>query len=168
MTRKAPIFIQSLWSWDASSEELSRGIVYGLKGVSKEEKWSRFAALLLQSILPMPNNSCLVPIPSRSGKEDHAMGLTRALAAQTGWTIENCLSAKPLKGHQRDGGRRERGQIELTKARPLKRSYDHFTFVDDVVTSGFTLQAAYKALGAPNSAQGLCFMDRRLRLSCGI
>ena len=94
-------------------------------------------------------------------KEDHALGFARALHDITGLPLENCLTA-PTQRSQRGLSRTQRRAIQIVKTKRLKRTYSAFILVDDVVTSGATLQAAFRALKKPHFVQALCLMDRRL------
>lgn len=158
--RRDPVFTQSLWSWNRESDGISRALIYGLKGCSREQKWRGFARLLLAGATPGPDQCCLVPIPSKSGKPDHAAGFASALAKLTGFPVLSALRVVKTVEHQKTKSREQRRLIQFAKARPLKNANP--ILVDDVVTSGATLQAAYKALGKPVSARALCFIDRGL------
>lgn len=162
MARRSPVFTQSLWSWRQDNEELSRAIVYGMKGRSDYKPWLKFATLLLELSLPIRGDVCLVPIPSKTGLPDHAFGLATALNQLTGWPVEEILRFK-AQGHQRQLNRRQRSLTEITKIK-RKKTASRYVLVDDVVTSGATLHAAFRALGEPDSLHALCLMDRALWL----
>lgn len=159
VVRRSPVFVQSLWSWSRDNEELSRALIYSLKGNSDPRRWLKFATLLLQASVPLPRGSCLIPIPSKQGKSDHATGFARALCCLTGDPVEEILRSK-VQRHQRELTRRQRSHIAFEKAQRWRKSYSHYVLVDDVVTSGATLRAAFLALNEPISIQGLCLMDR--------
>jgi predicted amidophosphoribosyltransferase len=159
ITRRKPVFTQSLWSWRADNQELSRALIYGLKGQFEAPPWSKFAELLLQLSLPIPRGACLVPIPSKAGKPDHAFGLTKALHQLTGWPIEEILKSN-VETHQRELNKRQRSRIAIEKIKRKRKTYFDYVLVDDVITSGATLHAAFRALGEPESIYGFCLMDR--------
>jgi len=159
ITRRKPVFTQSLWSWRADNQELSRALIYGLKGRCEAKHWLKFAALLLQLSLPIPRGACLVPIPSKTGKPDHAFGLTQAFHQLTGWPIEEILKSN-VETHQRELNKSQRSRIAIQRIKNNRKRYSHYVLVDDVITSGATLHAAYRALGEPDSIHGLCLMDR--------
>jgi predicted amidophosphoribosyltransferase len=133
-----------------------------MKGCGTKNRWKDFARLLLSLSTPMPDRTCLVAIPSKSGKADHATGLALAISEIMGFPLFNALKVVQSEESQRSKNRKQRQGIRFLKARPLRRRYTNIVLVDDVVTSGATLQAAYKALGEPISARALCFIDRGL------
>ncbi len=160
--RTLPVFTQSLWSWNDLNEGISRRIVYGMKGHSDPETWRPLAATFLSLTLSHPKDACLIPMPSkRSSEGDHAFGFASALHELTGLPIEACLFSPP-QPHQRSQSRLERRKIRIIKKKRLSKVYGGYILVDDVITSGATLQAAYKALKRPAGTQAWCLMDRRL------
>jgi predicted amidophosphoribosyltransferase len=162
VVRHRPFFIQSLWSWDKACGEISRDLIYGLKGMADPHSWHKFAAMTATLGLSVPRNACLIPIPSkRNPSGDHAFGFARALQNLTGLAIEACLHSPP-QPHQRGLNKAQRRQIDIRKVKRLSRSYACYILVDDVITSGATISAAHQALGRPASIQALCLMDRPL------
>ncbi len=114
---------------------------------------------MLQFHPPRPSETLLVAIPSKQ-KANHSMGLATALAQMTGWTVCNPLVLERSQAHQRRLGRglRQQRQFGLKEAIPEGRP---ILVVDDIVTTGSTGHAAFKALGSPQNMEFWCLMDRR-------
>jgi predicted amidophosphoribosyltransferase len=160
--RRLPVFTQSLWSWNDRFDGVSRAIIYSLKRCDDPSRWRWFSQMLLHAIIPPTKDSCLIPIPSKNRKKpNHAAGLSQAIQELTGYPIENCLVSGEV-GHQRKKNREERQAVQFIRSQDLGKAYSTYILVDDVITSGSTLAAAFKALGQPKSTQALCFMDRPL------
>jgi hypothetical protein len=110
----------------------------------------------------------LIPAPSEDGLPDHASAWAEALARRTGFAVlslfhrvsaerhglgwRNVLKEglRPAP-HQRERTKSERRQVKLGLAAEVIMDLDavRFIFIDDVVTTGATLNAAYEALGRP-------------------
>jgi predicted amidophosphoribosyltransferase len=107
---------------------------------------------------PIIENVTIVPSPPRQeGARDHAYGLAEALQQKTGWSLENVLSFQhvgetPQK--MRSGAERRQRHFDAAGWRPGKGST--VVFVDDVVTTGSTTEAAWEALGRPKSFEVWC------------
>jgi predicted amidophosphoribosyltransferase len=161
VTRRTPCFVQSLWSWDRSNEDVSRALVYALKGCRESARWLPLAALFVESSFLFAEKSCLVPIPSKKNPEgDHALGFAKALGELTGLPVERCLVAEAAPS-QKALTKSERRRVRFRKIGRLKKSAQ-VVLVDDVVTSGATLAAAKAALNRREPLQAWCLMDRRL------
>ena len=96
-----------------------------------------------------PRKLIFIPAPSKDGREDHATLFAKALSLAWGgspyWNglMRNSQSA------QKTLDQYERRKISMSVRLPLPPSSSTYIFVDDVLTTGSTAQAAYQALGKP-------------------
>lgn len=144
------IKLHYFYLWCPNNDKLIRQLVYALKG-----NWSNSAyrSVLstpteLNSLVARLKGYVIVPSPPPIGVErDHATGLGHYLAGIVGLPIAHALlretneSQKKLNLSQR--------RIKKMKAIKGQKALPKVLLVDDVVTSGSTVEAAYEALGQP-------------------
>lgn len=139
--------IHYLWEW--RREYILNHGSYALKKLCCEPTWIRLAELLThRSGLSEWTDGILIPAPPRKvGEEDHAFRLARGLSQVTGFPLHTLLRRNEFGPAQKSKTARQRHEIELQMdgklgdfkgLRPI--------FVDDIVTTGATAQAAKVAL----------------------
>ncbi len=119
--------------------------------------------------LPIPKNPKIIPSPSRhsSHRKDHAFCLASALSSITGWELcHNTLSFHQMsqlsQKSQRRGERLKREFI-LRNENQINPKNNSYIFIDDVVTTGGTAQAAFKALKFPKQFEVWCVAIQPLK-----
>lgn len=152
--------IRSLFSWREGGPQALDWLIRSLKAKDEPAHWTELSLWMLttfiqpQSPLQLP---LLVPVPS---KRQHALGLSRSLKQWTKWPLETPLS-QVSSGWQKGLSRVDRRRVEFHSRGVDCRLYKTVLIVDDVVTTGATLKAAYHALGRPRNCEAWCLMDRR-------
>ncbi len=139
------------------------GWVKALKGGSPGNDFKQIAIEWLKLrqivVLSMPAPPIyIVPSPSRRGIDlDHAYCLALALSQLTGWPMRNILTFQQVEVSsqklKKAVDRRER-KFQLRKGTETPKGT--FIFIDDVVTTGSTVEAAWKALGKPSQFEVWC------------
>jgi len=146
------VAVRALFSWHESTERALPWLVHSLKGQADARVWRPLATMMVH-VLGLPQAEALIPIPS-----DHARGLAGALSALTGIPVRAVLRATRPSG-QKLLDRWQRRSIEFTALDCTK--YTHVILCDDVITTGATARAAFRALGRPGGSAVWCLADRR-------
>ena len=140
-------------------DDIAKELVWRLKFTGARQAATVMVKVMAQCYAP-PRNTYVVPIPTATGRArqrgyDQAVLLAMNYAQQTGASYLHCLRRLGQK-QQRGAGRNERkqqleGVYRLVKAKQLVGS--KVLLIDDVTTTGATLEAAAKILltaGAKN------------------
>ena len=121
--------------------------------------WRDVAAWLVDTFGAPAVGTTFVPVAG-AARRNHARGLAEALSRVTGLNVADVLrSTTRSRGHQRRlslFARRARRYV-VTDEPPR----GPIILVDDVITSGATVEAAFRALGQPTDFSAWCVMDRR-------
>lgn len=149
----------SLFEWIPGWQETLSRLILSLKGNETSALWRPYALEFWRRYLisgPPSQTKILVPSPSRNGGPDHAGAFALHLADLSSSPLYDCLSRSETDKAQKKRRRNERGRarfewdekFSLESFRAASQG-KQVIFVDDIVTSGFTAKAAWKALGQP-------------------
>ncbi|MGE3973031.1 MAG: ComF family protein [Bdellovibrionales bacterium] len=148
-----PFPIYSLLQWNKESLQIGH-LIRSLKGDWAEAVWSRLANRFSQEYCalrgPISQDVLLVPAPAAlAGARDHAFLWAEQLSRVFNTPLYNGLTRLSL-GEQKKKTRFERQKITMEDLQnvPFAASKS-FIFVDDLITTGATAHAAWKALGRP-------------------
>ena len=145
----------SMLAWRDSGPLAVPWLVRSLKGRERAQDWNSVALLMLQTI-GRHRFRGIVPIPS-----PHSLGLARALSHWTRLPIFEVLHSVNPPGSQKRRTRQQRQAVTFTSDPPVHGGiYANLMICDDVITTGATLRAAYRALGEPRETQAWCLADR--------
>lgn len=140
--------------------------IKALKGGDQTEDFAWLARNLIRRRILLPDPIPLgpvvvVPTPPRVlGKNDHAYCLAKEISRQTGWPLqEGALTHRRDGQPQKQKSEEERRAKEFAVLDPgalIDLSTTTIIFVDDVVTTGGTVEAAWRALERPRHFEVWC------------
>ena len=138
----------ALLDWNGLNDNFVRPLVYSMKGGRNPELRRELVALLASRVAveDVHDFEILIP-PTSSHQANHAECVAKDLLACLGWkkdinSLRTFQPLTPLKNRTRS----ERKHLKFERNLRLG---DKIVFIDDVITSGSTAQAAYEAMGKP-------------------
>lgn len=151
--------IKSLFWWDKTSPPAIAWLARSMKRQVHLESWMELAAWMAFTFDLAFRQPVWVPIPSRG--PNHALGMAKAFSRVVGGEVADILQLSKPHAYQKTLGREDRRQITFEAIEPSCTDFRDVMIVDDIVTTGSTMEAAYKALGRPNNCEAWCLIDRR-------
>lgn len=145
-----------LYQWKRDRNRILNRLALQLKGEQQAQAWNQYADQFLEEWVMherIPQAAIIVPCPALNDHKDHAYLFAQALSQLTGLPLEPLLKRKDMK-EQKRLNRQERESLagnkfyvadnvleKISQPRPLT-----IYFVDDIITSGATVQAASHCL----------------------
>ena len=174
-TRKSEIEIAELEkinghhliNWEEGNGELIANLIYSLKGGGLKIANQRLALFLVQEFLANNrqldlNHFVVVPAPAKiPGDHDHAYQLASSISSLLKIPICEDLLRVNSKKQQKDRSKQEREKLKFINVEDKRRR--GILFVDDVITTGTTILAGYKALKRPSNFYYLSLVYREKR-----
>ncbi len=140
-----PFAVRSLLVWTDDWDQVG-GLVKSLKGPWSRRAYAKLAEEFLRRANQRYSGIGFVVPPSRNGRADHAHAFAEGFSTITGVKVESPFE-RVVDGTQKERDRVERFKLEYRlKSRPKAEA---FIFVDDLLTTGSTASAAWRALGKP-------------------
>jgi predicted amidophosphoribosyltransferase len=153
----------SLWRWEDDASVVGE-VVRQLKGGGDENVYDYFAQIFLQQWFMakgrIDKEVVVIPAPSRdNAKKDHAYCFARSIAKILGAEFATPL-LRASKEEQKSRNEIERHLQTFKTREPFHANGRMIIFVDDVIVTGGTIEAAYAALNEPTNFVAWCLADR--------
>lgn len=155
----------SLFRWQKDRNRILNRLSVALKGQSQGQAWNYYAERFLDEWLrhdSLPISAALVPCPAINDAKDHAFLFAKALSELTGIPLLNALQRVDVK-EQKRMSRLERQRLMETKfvlRSDINEKFSHVYFVDDIITTGTTIQAAKEHLKKLGHVKALSLIIR--------
>jgi len=154
-----------LFDWDLENDYFIRLFLTSLKKGGHFFIFQQMALALffrLSQVRSLDKNTVLVPAPASSDRhfKDHAFCLASAFSHLSGFNVYSPLYRKtsPEEAQKRKNKLERRKILLYNKSELIIKP---MIFVDDVLTTGATARAAYKALGEPENFMIITLAWRR-------
>ena len=163
--------IRSLFEWTDETEDLIHPLLLGFKGGSSTWVARELMMILSEDEMFEHHGRDVIFLPAPASKNDHAFLLAQVMAEL--WNAPLMCPLTPVGDirRQRDKSKEERKnrkfEIRSDMTDLIKNIGDPETriiFVDDVITTGATVKAAFEALGKPPGFEAWSLV-RRPRLA---
>lgn len=140
--------VKSLFRWPPGESDALSSLILQMKE-EPVDTWKIWALEFMTQLEQTSKKTILVSSESSSGKK-HAQNFAAALSSYLDYPHVCPLRPKQAGKNQKELKRLERSQREFDLSVEFsKPPHTRIIFVDDVVTTGQTAQAAYRALKEP-------------------
>lgn len=166
------LMVRELFLWNPGQSDSLSKLILHLKGDQEERLWQYWAEqfLIHHPELLKCRLGGLVPAPSSGPYRMHATLFAKALAMHLDCPVLEILEMKTVDGHQREKSRAERldRDVKLVDKEgkqfiALEGDYRNLVLVDDVLTTGSTVRACWRAMGSPRGFQAWVLARRTLQ-----
>ena len=146
-----------LIDWTSKNDSFIRAVLMSLKGPRHSLFFKKLAKEFFIRLQYLPSLKrdfplTLIPCPSRNCSKDHGFFWTKALAEELNFPVQQALSPLSSDFSQKSKNLFLRGEKKfLLTVKECSLKNKNLVFADDVVTSGATAKAAYRALGRPTA-----------------
>jgi predicted amidophosphoribosyltransferase len=144
------ILIRPLYLW-TEKESIVKDLIHGLKGGTPWPVLKKLSLELSQRYVA-DRESVIIPVPSsKVGEKDHAYLMAKIISEDQDLEFWNGLEWKNKKRNQKFLNKTQRfeNQMKIIIKPPQKR----VILIDDLVTTGATAMAAYKAFKGLNQIE---------------
>lgn len=145
------IFVRPLFLWK-EKESIVGSLIHGLKGGTPFDIIEKMAFEMLARESPS-QDTIIVPVPSsKVGEKDHAYLIAKVISDTLGLPLWMGLKWENKTTNQKFLKKTERFVSSMTKTDNFPRG-KHVILIDDLVTTGATATAAFKALKSPKQIE---------------
>jgi predicted amidophosphoribosyltransferase len=155
----------SLFRWQKDRNRILNRLSVALKGQAQALAWNYYAECFLAQWVKHETpaiSAVFVPCPSVNDAKDHAFLFAHALSKLTKIPLLNALKRVDVK-EQKRMSRLERQRFIETKfglRSEVNEKFSHVYFVDDIITTGTTIQAAKNHLNKLGHVKALSLIIR--------
>lgn len=147
--------------WTESNAKVVGKLIYSLKGGGLQEGFQQLAEVFVY-LARWQSQSVLVPAPAKVPfASDHAFRWAQCLSAEAAFPVKNILFRQSTQ-IQKESSKKERANVKIGSIGGSGCAKSNIIFVDDVLTTGSTAQAAYEVLGKPENFAVWCLAYRPL------
>tara|TARA_B110001454_G_scaffold219198_1_gene251593 strand:+ start:173159 stop:173668 length:510 start_codon:yes stop_codon:yes gene_type:complete len=155
----------SLFRWQRDRNRILNRLALALKGQWQQKAWNHYAERFLAEWIKHDTpavSSVFVPCPAINDIKDHAFLFASSLSRVTGIPVLGALQRLDVK-EQKRMNRVERQTLignKFVLRQDIDEKFSHVYFVDDIITTGTTIQAAQTHLKKLGHVKALSLIIR--------